>query len=395
MKKNLPVLIAVILLSSCQGKDEITDTDPLKVYIDSVKTVFAPDKRVALFDVNSVQSGTKTVLKGMTNLPEALADLKSQLSEANVTYIDSVEVLPLAAFKTTRAVIKISVANLRSKPKHSAELATQATLGTPVNVYKKVANWYLIQTPDMYLSWVDSGGIQLMSEDQFANWKASPKLIYLKTSGFSYQNPSEKSQTISDLVAGDVLELLSENSSFYQVEYPDNRLAFIPKSEAVHYDIWLNALNPTEESLIATSKTMMGAPYLWGGTSTKGMDCSGFTKTVFFLNGLVIPRDASQQVHTGELIDEKKDFSNLKPGDLLFFGKPATETTKERIIHVGMWIGNNEFIHSAGRVHISSMDKSASNYDAYNHNRYLRTKRVLNKTDENIINLADQSVFKD
>ncbi len=139
MKKFLLVITAVILLSSCQNKAKITNKDHLKVYIDSVKTVFAPDERIALFDVNSEQSGDETVLKGMTNLPDALTDLKTQLSDANVNYIDSVEVLPLAGFKTTRAVIKISVANLRSMPKHSAELATQATMGTPVNVYKKVS----------------------------------------------------------------------------------------------------------------------------------------------------------------------------------------------------------------------------------------------------------------
>src|SRR5699024_4878699 len=99
--------------------------------------------------------------------------------------------------------------------------------------------------------------------------------------------------------------------------------------------------------LVATAKTMTGAPYLWGGTSTKGMDCSGFTKTIFFMNGWVIPRDASQQVHAGESIDTSEGFDNLRPGDLLFFGRPATETSPQRVVHVGMWIGNNEFIHSS------------------------------------------------
>ncbi|MDX5420442.1 MAG: C40 family peptidase, partial [Hymenobacteraceae bacterium] len=116
---------------------------------------------------------------------------------------------------------------------------------------------------------------------------------------------------------------------------------------------------------------------LWGGTSVKGMDCSGFTKTVFFMNGLVLPRDASQQVHIGELVNTDKGWDEMRPGDLLFFGVPAKDGKPERVVHVGMWIGGNqEFIHSAGRVRINSMNPSAANHDAYELGRFLRAKRV-------------------
>ena len=199
------------------------------------------------------------------------------------------------------------------------------------------------------------------------------------------------------MVAGNILEVVDVNKDNYKVKFPDGRLAFINNmdGESMNYNTWLSSLSPSHESLVTTSKSLMGLPYLWGGTSTKGVDCSGFTKTIFFLNGLVIPRDASQQIHAGKLIDNDKSFDNMQPGDLLFFGKPATDTSKERVIHVGMWIGNNEFIHSAGRVHISSVDKNASNYDEYNYNRYLRSKRMLNETDEKIINLTKKRIFKD
>jgi cell wall-associated NlpC family hydrolase len=126
---------------------------------------------------------------------------------------------------------------------------------------------------------------------------------------------------------------------------------------------------------------------LWGGTSTKGVDCSGFTKTIYYLNGMVIPRDASQQVHAGKSIDSISDFSKLEKGDLLFFGKKATETTLEKVVHVGMWIGDNKFIHSSNMVRISSVDKESPNYDGFNIGRYLRAKRILNMEDKNIINL--------
>ena len=122
----------------------------------------------------------------------------------------------------------------------------------------------------------------------------------------------------------------------------------------------------------------MGVPYLWGGTSTKGLDCSGFTKTIYMLHGYVIPRDASQQVHVGELIDAERNFAMLETGDLLFFGR-KNEDGSEKVVHVGLWLGNNQFIHASGDVHISNMDSTADNYDSYNYKRYLRTKRIIGK----------------
>lgn len=396
-KSGLIIAVAFLLVFlSCKNKEEKTEDNPLGEQIALVKNEFAPDKRVALFDITSVKNNNKIILKGTSNLPEAVNTLRENLKTQGVTFVDSIQLYPDPNLEgKTKAVVKISVANLRSNPKHSAELSTQATLGTPLNVYTKKDNWYLVQTPDSYLAWVDSGGLQLMNADEFATWKLADKIIFLGTYGQALTKIDQGEQMASDLVAGNVLEVVDEVKNFYRVKFPDGRNAFVDKSKAMNYNNWLASLDPTQESLVKTSKSLMGLPYLWGGTSPKGVDCSGFTKTVFFLNGLVLPRDASQQIHTGELVDDDKSFDNMQPGDLLFFGKPATETSKERVIHVGMWIGNNEFIHSAGRVHISTFDKNSPDFDQYNYNRYLRTKRVLNQNDSKIIDLTKTRIFKD
>lgn len=370
------------------------ETDYLADEIGAVKTHFAPDKRVALFDVNADKNGSVYVLKGQSNLPEAVETLKNDLKEAQIEYIDSIQLLPASKLgDKIRGLVTISVANLRSQPKHSAELATQATLGTPVKILKNEDSWTLIQTPDKYLSWVDHGGVEPITEAELERWKTAPKLIYTNINGSSYSEPDAKSQVVSDIVAGGILEILGEEKGFYKVAYPDKRIAFINKNEADIYESWISHADPSQENLVATSKKLMGLPYLWGGTSPKGVDCSGFTKTIYFLNGIVLPRDASQQIHTGEKIDDTKNFENLLPGDLLFFGVPATETSPERVVHVGMWIGNNEFIHSAGRVKINSVDKDAPNYDAYNVNRYLRTKRPLSSDLGGLIDLKTKPML--
>lgn len=388
------VFIIFFLLEGCNVKEDAGI--PFQQQITDVKNEYAPDKRVALFNIEAIRSSDSYILKGESNLPNAVDALKLKLTANKIDFIDSVQLLPSKGLKgETQAVINISVANLRSQPKHSAELATQATLGTPVKVYKKEGDWFLIQTPDQYLSWVDAGGIQLMDSLSIVEWKSSEKIIYTKTYGHTYSKSDKESQVVSDIVAGAILETIGKASDFFEVRYPDGRTAFVATDEAQQYDQWLGHLNTTTESLVATSKKLMGVPYLWGGTSTKGVDCSGFTKTIYFLNGMVIPRDASQQVHTGKPIDSTKNFENLIKGDLLFFGRKATDSTAEKVVHVGMWIGNNEFIHSSNMVRISSMDPNAPNFDPWNRDRYLRSKRILKEEEDGLINLANTPIFKD
>ncbi|MCG2459232.1 C40 family peptidase [Flavobacteriaceae bacterium F89] len=397
-KINVGYLILLgfgMLLVACKEVNSETAV-PLEKQISKVRQKYAPDKRVAIFQVDAVRYNNDYVLKGESNLPSAVDELKEKLKLEHISFVDSIQLLPDTALNgMTQGVIRVSVANLRSHPAHSAELATQATLGTPVKIYKKDGSWYLIQTPDHYISWVDHGGLELMSEQEFSRWKSVRKLIFLGTYGNSFAQPNVNSQTVTDLVAGDILEKIGEEGDFYRVSYPDGRMAYIEKSMSKPYEKWLKSINPTEESLVNTSKTLMGLPYLWGGTSPKGVDCSGFTKTIYFLNGMVIPRDASQQIATGQEVDSTKNFEKLRPGDLLFFGKSATDSTEERVVHVGMWIGNDEFIHSSGDVHISSMNKSAPNYDEYNYDRYLRSQRLLNVQDKALVDLSQKDIFKD
>ncbi|MGB3143238.1 MAG: SH3 domain-containing C40 family peptidase, partial [Maribacter sp.] len=371
MFNRLFLIFLIIFQSACNTR--IQEKETILIEVERTKNNFAPDKRTALFNIEVLKGPSSFTLIGESNLPAAVDSLKSALKEKGIEIADKVVLLPSTELEgKTQGVINVSVANLRSEPKHSAELATQATLGTPVKVLKKEGSWYLIQTPDLYLSWVDAGGIQLMTEEQLSKWKKADKIIYTKTYGHAFEN-FEGTIRVSDLVAGDVIEFLGADGDYHKVQFPDGRTAFVSIEDSQDYQTWVDALVTDADALITTSKTLMGVPYLWGGTSTKGVDCSGFTKTIYFLNGVVIPRDASQQVHTGKAIDSVADFENLEKGDLLFFGRKATDSTAEKVVHVGMWIGDNQFIHSSDMVRISSVDANDPNFDEFNVNRYLRT----------------------
>lgn len=393
MNKTVLLFLFFTILWSCTNTPK-QDIQDLTTEIKDIQKNYAPDKRVAWFQVSAEKSGSQYILNGESNLPEAVETFKSKLDDKGISYIDSITLLPHKNLDgLTHGIITISVANLRSKPKHSAELSTQATLGTPVTILKKEGEWYWIQTPDGYLAWVDHGGLKPMLPNAFADWEQAKKIIYTSTYGHAYKTENTN-LIVSDMVAGAILKLIKETSQYFNVAYPDGRSAFIRKDEAELFDLWMENLNPNEDQLVTTAQRLMGVPYLWGGTSAKGVDCSGFTKTIYFLNGIVLPRDASQQVHAGIEVDTSKQFENLRKGDLLFFGRKATDTTKERVVHVGMWIGNNEFIHSSGQVKIGSMDPEADNYDSANKARYLRTNRYLNQLDSGFINLKESTVFK-
>ncbi|MFD2517337.1 C40 family peptidase [Salinimicrobium flavum] len=390
----LALFTALALIGCKNGQEEAEKENETEIFIAEVKQEQIPDKRVALFNVEGIARDGEYVLRGESNQPEAVASLKSKLESAGINYSDSIQMLPSKDLgDKTVALVRTSVANIRSNPAHSAELATQATLGTPLKVLKQDGDWYLVQTPDAYLAWVDHGGITRLTQKELAAWKAAEKVIFLEPFGQAYEAPSAQSGTVSDVVAGNIFELTGRKNGFFEIKYPDGRTAYIPQAQAQLYEEWIKSVDQSEEDLVQTSKKLMGLPYLWGGTSPKGVDCSGFTKTIFFMNGMVIPRDASQQVHTGTVVDSLRNFENLKPGDLLFFGTPATDSTKEKVVHVGMWIGDNKFIHSSGNVHISSVDKNAEDYDDFNYQRYLRTKRLVGVDDPNLTLLKRSDLF--
>jgi len=387
-------LIAIFSFFNCTQKSNY-DLQEIEDKIGGISKGIIPDKRVGIKDITIEEVDKTLKITTKSNFPSLLDSIRNYVNTLPYSVDTIFTLLPNreALDNKIYAVVNISVANLRSLPKHSAELATQSTLGTPLKVFEKKDNWYRVQTPDKYIAWVDLGGIVLLNETEYNAWLGKPKLIVIKPIDKVYESTNTKSQVISDLAGGNILVLQNQNNNFYEIAFPDGRQGFIEKEAAQLYEDWLAALIPSAESLTKVSKQMLGIPYLWGGTSFKGVDCSGFTKTIYFMNGMVIPRDASQQVHAGKPVDTSNGFDNLLPGDLLFFGRKATSENSEKVVHVAMWLGNNEFIHASGRVRINSFDSNASNYNEYELNRFLRAKRMLNVPQELILPLTNAKLF--
>ena len=388
---NYPYLIALILCASCNNNALLNKN--LESVRKSIKADYAPDKRVAVFDIQFNFSDNKMIASGMTDSKEAYLQLLDSIKAMEITFTNNIRVLPDTVIGNKMfAIARNSVINIRSAPKHSAELGTQGLLGMSLRILDKQGDFYRIQTPDSYISWVDKGGIERMNKKEFDAWNSAKKVIFTKNIGYVFATKNSNSDIISDITLGGLLKYVSEDATFYEVQYPDKRIGFLKKSESFMYKNWLQKLQTSKEDIETVAKSMNGFPYLWGGTSSKGIDCSGFTKMVYLMNGFVIPRDASQQINAGKTVDINLDFTTLEKGDLLFFGREATTKKKQRVVHVGIWLGNDkmEFIHASGNVHTSSMNKNELNYDEMNKNRYLGSKRYLDVSDALIINLKDK-----
>ncbi|MFQ5447031.1 MAG: NlpC/P60 family protein, partial [Saprospiraceae bacterium] len=318
------------------------------------------------------------------NLPEAKTDLLESLAEAGFTVEDSLSVLPSAELEKQHfGIVNLSVCNIRSAPRHSAELATQALLGTPLKVWKKQAGFYLVQTPDQYLGWLDAGGFVLTDSTGMEAWNNASRVFITADFGFALEKPADDAPRISDLVAGDILKSAGTEGTYTRVAFPDGRTGYVSTSALLLYREWLTTRTFDAAHILATAREMMGRPYLWGGTSGKGMDCSGFTKTVYFLNGIMLQRDASQQVHTGEALAGDTTLQNLQPGDLLFFGRPATDESPEKIWHVAIYAGGGKIIHASERVRVESLRRGDTDFTGDRLSTYVRASRILTSMGKN------------
>lgn len=351
--------------------------------IKNIGQEYAPDRRVEVFQAEVYIDGDSVVIKGETTNSAAYNELIAEVKRINPLIKDSVRLLPDADLgNAVFGVIYNSVGTLRYSPRYSSEMVTQTLLGTPVKIIEKRGGWRRVQTPDKYIGWIN-GSVEPMTQVQLDNYNSKPKVIVISNSVCSYEKPSINSYPVSDLVVGNILALKSEIGDFYEVTYPDGREGFVKSSEVMKIDDWLNKIILTGESIVNNAYRFKGVPYLWGGTSAKGMDCSGFTKTVYFIHGIVLARDASQQVNQGLLVDSEGDFSKLLPGDLIFFGSKSNannqsdNSQQERVVHVGIYIGNNHFIHASDYIRINSLNPKDPLYDEFNTKRYLRTKRYI------------------
>lgn len=230
-----------------------------------------------------------------------------------------------------KGICNVSIAPLRADCSDKSEIVTQLLYGESADIINVSNNWTRIRTHyDNYEAWMDTKQITPVSDE----YLASRKTNLIKE---AFQSTMTESGKV----------LLSMGSE----------VTFETSSPTRGHDL--------SESIVNCAKEFLNVPYLWGGKSFFGIDCSGFTQIIYKIHGIKIPRDTYQQAEHGEVLTFIEE---AKPGDLAFF-----ENSEGRIIHVGFILADQKIIHAHGKVRIDSLDSSGIfNKDQNKHTHKLR-----------------------
>lgn len=299
----------------------------------------------------------------------------------------------ISAKTAKKAVVDLSANFMREAPEYEAELGDQALMGTVVEVLEEKDGWAKIKSPEPYTAWVDVRGLVMMNDQEIADYLEAPKYICTAFRSCVYEEPSLKSGIVSEFILGDLVRIMYKTithtkgslkgyeegrvvlkKKFVGVVLPSGKTGYVPASDVAVFYKWakgkyegLNKEDSLRKNLVETTRGFIGVPYMWGGTSIKNVDCSGLARSVFLANGILLPRNASQQGRLGENLplfsaDGEVIWTGLLPGDLVFWGREAANGVPAKATHVGIYIGDGRFIHSSWVVRVSSLDPSAPDY---------------------------------
>ena len=364
--------IFFITLNCSSYSNRITNFDSKK---DQIRKKYINDGSLSVFSADIDKINDRWVIKGETtdtSAYESILRLKDSLFKDTDIKNNFILLPDPALGDKVFGIVNVSVTPMREEPRHSSQMVDQAIMGNVVRLLKYDNGWYLAQTHYDYVGWINKSGLFVTNESGRNSWQGKADKSFTGLQNLIRSEPDNNSLPISDIVLNNVVISETYDNDWSLIHLPDGRKGYL-KSKSLRYFNTKNQNNIHSGDIISDAKRMMGTPYLWGGNSTKGNDCSGFTQTVFKANNIQIPRDARQQAVIGTPILPSQDWSNILPGDLLFFGR------EDKVTHVGISLGQKDFIHQGGKVGINSLDKASPEFNQGRFESFLFVRRILDQ----------------
>lgn len=232
-------------------------------------------------------------------------------------------------------VINQSVVNLYVEPKEEASVDSQAVYGSFVEGVEQSNSWCKVKMPDGVEGWVLSSQIVANPDFEQSENLRPVKNLFAHVYRVTDTTPFPPLLTLPYGARIKLEEPVDTGERWVPIELASGEKAWIQRG-----DVEFEPKRKTLEEMLAFSKNFLGLPYTWGGTSSYGFDCSGFVQMLFKEMGVLLPRNSREQAASPLLTPVERE--DLQPGDLIFFGE-------ERIIHVGLYLGNQEYIHAGVR----------------------------------------------
>jgi len=223
MKKSWVLLLTFMVAMGCNSRLNRTIGEITQL-LDTLQAEYAPDTRIAVWDMALTGSNGVISLSGEVDNKSAYKAIVRAIDKQFPDVINTLVLLPVEGTgNMVNGLVNNSVANIRAETSSRTELVTQALLGTPIRILKEDNGWYLVQTPNRYLGWVNNSEVYAMDQSELDRFREAKKVIYSAQFGLSYTEPDQNSMPVSDLVIGSILSVDSVSSDFYRISYPDGR----------------------------------------------------------------------------------------------------------------------------------------------------------------------------
>lgn len=359
-KLILSFVFGIFTLNSCIYLPSNNKHAAIHAIIDKANADFYLDNRIWYQDVHASVEGRTITLSGEAFYSIPVRGIGRKLKKAGYDFdlIDSVHYLP-EAFPGNQAYGIITAPYImgRYTPVNYKQEGTEMLYGEPVRLIREVDDYLQVQSAIGYLGYIPKNSLRRVNLQEWNRYHMGKQAVFTK----------------NDTLENGMIFLMGT-----RLPYLENDLLLLADGSELkltndHYKLIDPAANPLRQEILTTAQQYLGLPYVWGGRSAEGVDCSGFVMQSYTLNNIYLPRDSDEIANVGRMVGYPGWMDAMLPGDLMFFAG-----TRRMITHTAIYMGDDKVIHSLGKgVQIQSMNPEDPDYAENLGRRFAFAKRIF------------------